>query len=74
MKERKEMAKKIVNKLKDISMDLHEEELKIFKENIDETGQFDSQAAQALFNEVSKTRKQVEQLLYIIEKYGKIDK
>lgn len=68
------MAKKIINKLKDMSMDLHEEELRIFKEGIDESGQFKTAAEQALFSEVSKTRKQVEQLLYIIEKYGKIEK
>lgn len=68
------MPKKIINRLKDMSMDLHELEMQIFKDNIDETGHFNSTSSQILFNEVGKTRKQVEQLLYIIEKYGKIDK
>jgi len=67
------MPKKIVNKLKDMSMDLHELEMQIFKENIDETGQFNTPANQILFVEIGKTRKQVEQLLYVVEKY-KLDK
>ena len=75
MKGRLKMAKKIINKLKDMSMDLHNLELEIFKNGIDKTtGQFNNQADQTIFTEVGRTRKQVEQLLYIIEKYGKIDK
>lgn len=57
------------DRLKELSMDLHNKELQVFQENIQEDGTFKAQDKERLFKEIGKTRKQVEQLLYVLERY-----
>lgn len=59
------------DRLKELSMDLHSKEIQVFKDNIQEDGTFKAPDKEAIFKEVSKTRKQVEQLLYVLERYEK---
>ena len=61
------------DRLKEISMDLHYAEINIFKENVQEDGTFNAQDKEKIFKEMGKTRRQVEQLLYLLERY-KYDK
>ena len=66
------ISEKLINKLKDCSMDLHNEELEIFKTKVNADGRFDREQDEMLFKEIGKTRKHIETLLYLLEKYGRI--
>ena len=61
------------DRLKELSMDLHFAELNIFKENVQEDKTFKTKDKEIVFKEMEKTRKQIEQLLYLLERY-KYDK
>lgn len=61
------------DRLKELSMDLHFAELNIFKENMQEDKTFKTKDKEIVFKEMEKTRKQIEQLLYLLERY-KYDK
>lgn len=61
------------DRLKEISMDLHYAEINIFKENVQEDKTFKAKDKEIVFKEMEKTRKQIEQLLYLLERY-KYDK
>ena len=61
------------DRLKELSMDLHFAEINIFKENIQEDKTFKAKDKEIVFKEMEKTRKQIEQLLYLLERY-KYDK
>lgn len=69
-KEKTNKMADLSNKLKELSMDLHEAEVGIFKKDVGEDGRFGTIGKETLFKEIGKTRKQVEQLLYIFERYG----
>ena len=57
------------DRLKELSMDLHFAEISIFKENIQEDKTFKAKDKEIVFKEMEKTRKQIEQLLYLLERY-----
>ena len=57
------------DRLKELSMDLHFAEINIFKENMQEDKTFKTKDKEIVFKEMEKTRKQIEQLLYLLERY-----
>lgn len=57
------------DRLKELSMDLHFAEINIFKDNIQEDKTFKTKDKEIVFKEMEKTRKQIEQLLYLLERY-----
>lgn len=67
----KEAMTSLEDKLKEISMSLHAEEIDVFRNNIQPDGTFNTEYNRQIFEELGKTRKQVEQLLYILERYRK---
>lgn len=58
-----------IEKLNIIIKELHDIELQIFAENIQPDGRFKSPYKELIFKEVGTTRKQINQLIYIIKKY-----
>lgn len=62
---------KTTNRLKDCSMDLHDWEICLFNTKVNAEGRFETEQDEMLFKELGKTRKHIESLLYILEKYTK---
>ena len=62
---------KLITNLNKIVNDLHDYELSIFKNSINEYGQFKDSKSKLLFEELGKTRKQLNQLIYLLESFSK---
>ena len=62
------MNEDLILKLKEISNDLHDLELNIFKDSINNKGNFVNKSEEILFNETCKTRKHLNQLIYLLER------
>ena len=62
---------KTLNRLKDCSMDLYDWELCLSNAKINKEGKFDNKIDELLYTELLRTRKHIESLLFLLEKYMK---
>lgn len=59
------------NKLKELSMDLHQWTEQITKDKLDANGRITDAKAEMIYLYAESSRKHIEQLLYLMEKYKK---